>query len=63
MEPLPVGIRSLLFALQKLGVLDEDDFALKDKEWKKYKRKHGLDSRGNPEAEQAEDGDTSQRPC
>ncbi|MFT5409025.1 MAG: hypothetical protein ACI9NC_001736 [Verrucomicrobiales bacterium] len=51
MVPLPVGIRSMLFALQNVKLLDEDDLALKDKEWKMHKRKHRLDSLGNPEAE------------
>jgi hypothetical protein len=48
MEPLPIGIRSLLFALRKVNLLDDDGFARLDNEWKKHQRRHSLDSIGNP---------------
>lgn len=48
MSPMPIGIRSLLFALKKEGLIDDHTFEIKDKEWKKYQRKHQLDAIGNP---------------
>lgn len=47
MEPLPIGVRSLLFALKKQGLLNDEELALKDKEWKRHQRKYRLDSLGN----------------
>ena len=47
MPPPPVGIRSVLFALKKVGLLDDEQFALKDRDWKKHQRKNHLDSEGN----------------
>jgi len=47
MDPLPIGIRSILFALKKAELLDEEHFGHLDKEWKKYQRSHLLDSHGN----------------
>lgn len=54
MGPLPVGIRSVLFALAKIDLLDEAEFADRDKEWKKHQRRNRLDSLGNRRAEGAE---------
>lgn len=50
MGPPPVSIRSLLFALEKAGLLEDGEFATRDKEWKKYQRSHGLDCYGKPKA-------------
>lgn len=48
MTPPPVSIRSVLFALKTLDLLDDEQFGLKDKDWKMHQRKHHLDSEGNP---------------
>ena len=48
MDPLPIGIRSILFALRKAELLDDDHFSRLDNEWKKYQRLHRLDCHGNP---------------
>ena len=41
----------MLFALQKVEMLDEENFSLKDKEWRRHKRIHRLDRLGEPTAE------------
>ena len=56
MPPPPVGIRSLLFALKRLDLLDDEQFELKDKEWKRHQRKHRLDSEGNPKQNKSREG-------
>jgi hypothetical protein len=52
MEPLPIGIRSLLFTLRKLSLLDDEQFKKLDAEWKKHQRHHRLDSLGDPKKKQ-----------
>jgi hypothetical protein len=47
MELLPVSIRSALFALRKIEMIDEAEFKKFDKEWAKYKKANSLDSYGN----------------
>jgi len=49
-----ITLRSMLFELKKNGILDDDSLKSKDKEWKKYQRKHKLDGNGNPKSPQAE---------
>jgi hypothetical protein len=44
---LPISIRSALFALRKIGVIDEDNFKKHEKEWAKYRKANSLDSYGN----------------
>ena len=44
--PSPLTIRSMLFALKKVGAVDESEFKAIDKKWKKYKKENGLDPRG-----------------
>ncbi len=56
MPPPPVGIRSLLFALKRLDLLNDEQFELKDKEWKRYQRKHRLDSEGNQKQNKSREG-------
>ena len=46
MDPIPIEIRSILFALKKAELLDDDQFSRLDKEWKKYQRLHRLDCHG-----------------
>ena len=51
MGPLPIGVRSLLFALKKIDLLDDQEFANRDKDWKARQRRNRLDSLGNRGAE------------
>jgi hypothetical protein len=44
--PSPLTIRSMLFALKKIGVMDEFEFKELDKMWKKYRKDNSLDARG-----------------
>lgn len=49
----PVSVRSLLFALKKIGKIKEDTFEKLDKDWKSYKRKNKLDGYGNVKPEKS----------
>jgi len=44
---LPISIRSALFALRKIGEIDDNDFKKYEKEWTKYRKANSLDSYGN----------------
>lgn len=44
----PISVRSLLFALRKIDLIDDEYLKAKDKEWKSYQRKNKLDAYGNP---------------
>ena len=44
---LPISIRSALFALRKIGVIDDNDFKRYEKEWAKFRKANSLDSYGN----------------
>jgi hypothetical protein len=43
----PISIRSALFALRKIGVIDDNEFKKHEKEWAKYRKVNFLDSYGN----------------
>ena len=43
----PISIRSALFALRKIGAIDEDEFKKHEKEWSKYRKVNSLDPYGN----------------
>lgn len=43
----PISIRSALFALKKIGVIDEVEFKKLDREWSKHRVANGLDAYGN----------------
>ena len=47
----PISVRSLLFALRKIDLIDDDYLKTKDKEWKSFQRKNKLDGYGNPKKE------------
>ena len=52
-----VSIRSALFALKKIGVVDKDEFKELDRDWKRTKREQALDVYGRsvkttPDSEQ-----------
>lgn len=51
MIPGPVTIRSVLFALRKIGVLTDKELSQMDSEWRRYRAKHGLDGCGRKRAE------------
>jgi len=43
----PVSVRSLLFALMKVGKIRKETFDKLDKSWKSHQRKNKLDGYGN----------------
>ena len=47
MALMPISIRSALFALRKIAVINEVEFKKHEKEWAKYRRTNSLDSYGN----------------
>lgn len=44
--PLPITIRSLLFALKKIKKITDEEFNKLDKDWKKYRKTKNLDCYG-----------------
>jgi hypothetical protein len=49
----------MLFALRKMDVLDEEGFSELDRQWKSYRRKHQLDSTGQPKEEAVKENSCS----
>ena len=45
-RPPDISIRSMLFALEKIDVIDHDEFTGLDKSWKKYRKAANLDAYG-----------------
>ena len=45
-RPPPISIRSMLFALMKIKILDDNGFKELEKSWKKYRKSQNLDSYG-----------------
>jgi hypothetical protein len=43
----PISVRSCLFALRKLNVINEEQFKQLEQDWKKHQRKNRLDAYGN----------------
>ena len=43
----PISPRSLLYALKKIDVIDDDELKRLDKEWMRYRKSENLDSRGH----------------
>lgn len=43
----PVSIRSALFALRKINVINESELKRLDQEWNKHRKAHCLDAWGN----------------
>ena len=41
-----ISVRSLIFALSKLGVITEEELKDIDRDWKRHQRKNGLDGYG-----------------
>ena len=41
-----ISIRSLIFALQKIGGIDDEELKQLDRAWKRHQRKNGLDGYG-----------------
>lgn len=48
MELSSISPRSMLFALKKNDVIDDETLKTLDKQWAAYKRKHKLDGYGEP---------------
>jgi hypothetical protein len=48
--PAPISIRSMLFALQKSGVVTEDHRIELEQLWLRHKKKFRLDGYGDPQA-------------
>jgi len=46
MEPPPISIRSLIFALKKINLINDEEFKKLDSEWKKYQRGNNLNAYG-----------------
>lgn len=42
----PITVRSLLFALKKADIIEEDTLSLLDADWKKYQRRNKLNGQG-----------------
>jgi hypothetical protein len=47
MKLSPISIRSAMFALRKLELIDETEFKKLDREWSKYRKANNLDAFGN----------------
>jgi hypothetical protein len=45
-RPPPLSIRSMLFALKKLQIVDDNQFKELEKSWNKYRKSQNLDSYG-----------------
>lgn len=45
-RPPEISIRSMLFALKKLKVIDDNELKKLDKSWKKYRKDFNLDAYG-----------------
>ena len=43
----PISPRSLLFALQKIDIITDDELKRLDKEWMRYRKAENLDARGH----------------
>lgn len=50
----PVSPRSLLFALQKIDAIADEERKRLDKEWKRYRKTENLDAMGYPNADGAD---------
>jgi ribosome biogenesis GTPase A len=49
-----ISPRSLLFALQKIDLITDDELKQLDKEWKRFRKNENLDARGHISATNAE---------
>jgi len=43
----PISIRSALFALRKLSVIDDDQLKILERDWNKYRKVNDLDAYGS----------------
>ena len=46
MELAPISIRSLLFALKKISLINDEEFKKLDSDWKKYQKINNLNAYG-----------------
>jgi len=47
-RPLDISIRSMLFSLKKLDLIDDNEFKQLNKAWRKYRKAFNLDAYGKP---------------
>ena len=47
-RPPDISVRSMLFTLKKLNIIDHHEFTKLDKSWKKYRKVSNLDAYGKP---------------
>ena len=47
-RPPEISIRSMLFALKKLNVIDDNELKALDKSWRKYRKASNPDAYGKP---------------
>lgn len=43
----PISIRSALFALRKIGAINDDQLKKLDRDWDRYRKQNGLNAYGN----------------
>ena len=55
MDLLPISPRSLLFALQKIDAIANEELKRLNKEWMRYRKTENLDSQGHRNADGVED--------
>jgi hypothetical protein len=51
----PISPRSLLFALQKIDIITDDELKQLDKEWKRFRKNENLDALGRVNTGSTED--------
>lgn len=51
----PISPRSLLFALQKIDAIGDEELKRLDKEWMRYRKRNNLDAKGHCKANAADD--------
>jgi hypothetical protein len=51
----PISPRSLLFALQKIDIITDDELKQLDKDWKRFRKNENLDALGHVTTGSAKD--------
>ena len=62
MDVPPVSPRSLLFALQKIDAISDEELKRLDKEWMRYRKTENLDAQGHKKTDGAAEK-THASPC
>ena len=58
-----ISPRSLLFALQKIEIIDDAELKVLDKEWMRFRKNENLDRRGHVNVDSAEEKSQSSTCC